>query len=261
MAPSPIPAPLPKWAKAIIELAPFVVTYLEDLLTYKGDHDVTDHWRKLALHWHYTATGGTPRDDVYCTFDIANITGGSLDDSWTTGDYTTCEAAIDTMVTALNSHIPNCYQLVEYRWYRRKFNDYTEQKPFADSGPPERVTAKAITGGTANVMPTQTSMSITEKTAFPRHWGRFYLPVSGGSDMTTARRFDTAAVDAVANAVGACYATLQTAEFFPVVPVTQVDKAPARGLLQVTAVQVDDVPDVQRRRRLSQTSYRKIVTP
>jgi hypothetical protein len=110
-------------------------------------------------------------------------------------------------------------------------------------------------------MATQVAMSVTEKTAFPGHWGRFYLPLSGGSDFTSTRRFDTATVDSVANAVGACYATLQTAEFFPVIPVTQVDKTPARGLLQVTDVQVDDVPDVVRRRRLSQTTYRKVVHP
>jgi hypothetical protein len=55
------------------------------------------------------------------------------------------------------------------------------------------------------------------------------------------------------------YGALMAAEFFPVVPVTQVDKLASRGLLTVQEIQVDNVPDVIRRRRIAATGYRKIL--
>jgi hypothetical protein len=53
------------------------------------------------------------------------------------------------------------------------------------------------------------------------------------------------------------YSALATAELFPVVAVTQVDKAPSRGLLTIDKVTIDDIPDVIRRRRPRNTVYRK----
>jgi len=43
--------------------------------------------------------------------------------------------------------------------------------------------------------------------------------------------------------------------------VTQVDKAHVRGLLGVTHVQVDDIFDVVRRRRLAEPKYKKQLPP
>jgi hypothetical protein len=41
--------------------------------------------------------------------------------------------------------------------------------------------------------------------------------------------------------------------------VTQAQKADLRGLLTISEVQVDDVPDVIRRRRAHTTTYRKVL--
>jgi hypothetical protein len=190
--------------------------------------------------------------------DIANITGGTIDGTWTTTDYTTCETALDTCLTALKPHFLPTLQVSEYRWYKRRFNPMTETKPFQDSGPPERVTPKAILGTSSAFLPRQVACTITERTAWPKHWGRGYFPFGNGAALTTSGRIGTTVVDAIEGAFQTAYATMQAAEFFPVVPVTQVNKDPVRGLLQVTQLQVDDVPDVVRRRRLRNPSYRKI---
>jgi len=44
---------------------------------------------------------------------------------------------------------------------------------------------------------------------------------------------------------------------WPFVPSTQADGVLAPAMLGISEVQVDDVPDVVRRRRPRQTSYRK----
>lgn len=259
MPPSPIPAPLPPWAKFVLKVGPFVASFLDALVDFEGPTDDENEWRHCSLHWDYLSAGGTNADDIYVGLDLANITGGVQDASWTDADYDTCEAAITTWITALNSHIPNCYKLVELRWYKRRFNDYSTSKPFADMGPPERVTPMFVTGGSPAPGPTQCAMTVTERTAWPKHWGRMYLPIFGGSDWLSSRRWDPSTCDAVCTATAAMYTTMAEDEFFAIVPVTQVDKTAARGLLGVKEVAVDDVPDVVRRRRLRNVTYRKVL--
>jgi hypothetical protein len=64
-------------------------------------------------------------------------------------------------------------------------------------------------------------------------------------------------VDDWAQTVHDVYGALMNDEFFPVVPVTQVQKGRVRGLLTVSEIQVDSTYDVIRRRRVHTTKYRK----
>jgi hypothetical protein len=68
-------------------------------------------------------------------------------------------------------------------------------------------------------------------------------------------------VDNVLAAADTLYEAWAAAELFAVVPVSQVNKAPYRALLGVRQLQVDDIPDIQRRRRPRQVKTRILSTP
>jgi hypothetical protein len=107
-------------------------------------------------------------------------------------------------------------------------------------------------------MPPQVAFALTEKTAWPKHWGRTYLPTPQGLHVF-GDRWTSACVDTIVGAANTLYQGLAAAEFFPVVPVTQVASDPARALVGITQVQGDDIPDVIRRRRPRNTTYRKVL--
>lgn len=256
MAPSPIPAPLPPWARAIVWLTPMVGGYLYDLVTHANDAPTDLEWRKLMIRFKVTGTGAVTQDDAFIGFDLVNITGGNVDTSWTTGDYSTAEGLFDTWLAGVKAYVNSYATVTEMKWYKREFNPLTITKPFADSGPPQRLTTRALAcTGNSHGAP-QVSMTITERTAWPKHWGRIYIPFASTA-IATNMRFTTPSIDVVANATNTLYNALSTAELFPVIPVTQVDRTPARGLITISQIQVDDVPDVIRRRRPRNTVYRK----
>lgn len=194
-----------------------------------------------------------------CSFDLVNFTSGDVDNTWITTDFTTFENAFDTFWTSVKPYVHSSHSLVEYRWYRMAFSDIDDPKPFVPSGTPVRSTAKAVPGTyTTTGAPYQVAMSVTEKTAWAKHWGRFYLPGVGAGNFSSDGRFTSAICTSVANATQALYNTLAAAQIYPAVPVTQIDKASARVLLGVNEIQVDDVPDVVRRRRPKRASARTI---
>jgi hypothetical protein len=62
------------------------------------------------------------------------------------------------------------------------------------------------------------------------------------------------------------FQNLMSEEFFPVVPITQIQtggpssgSVPTRALLTMSGVQMDDVPDVQRRRRPENATHRMVL--
>lgn len=273
MPPSPIPAPLPPWAKAALYLAPVIddvikesAGFLWDLLTHEGQAPELSTWRHLQVRIKNMGASSTAKDDAWVTFDIANITGGSLDSTWSAGDYTTVEGLFDTYWTALKPKISTLYSVAEYRWYKRSFTALPSapippgdrDKPFVDGGPPEKVTTKSIAGTGVNIMPPQVAISVTEKTAWPKHWGRFYLPGPDAMLLTTAGRLSSSSVTSILTPTSALFSGLATAEFPVVVPVTQLNKDPARLLLTVNQIQIDDVLDVIRRRRYATPLIRSV---
>lgn len=252
MAIAPIPTPYTKWAGVVIKLAEFVIVgYLEDLLSFGDESSEATTWRRVSVKFTGVSAGWDSSDDCYISIDIANVTSGALDDTWTSSDFATCETIISTFLTATASYRWNGMKASEYRWYRREFDALGAAKPFVDSGPPVRVQGISLVGGIAtNQLQPQAAISFTERTAWPKHWGRFYLPglaVSLGSD----RQLSSGTVTTLATAFNTMYDDLMDAEFVPVVPVTQVQKQPARALLSCTKTQVDSIVDVVRRRRPS----------
>lgn len=214
-----------------------------------GNDPTPSSWRHFQLVGE--PVGSTAASEKFVTtMDIANITGGAVDSTWNDADYATVWAALDELMTAWAANMPTTYRWVEVRSYVRMFNDYSNPNPFVLSGPPERIipTVRQGTSGAATQAP-QVSITSTDRTPYARHWGRNYWPHPSSASCTPAGYVSPSVQTALATAVHSCYADLQAAEFFPVVPITMVGGIPTRGLLTVNEVQVDDLFDVIRRRR------------
>jgi hypothetical protein len=91
-------------------------------------------------------------------------------------------------------------------------------------------------------MPPQVSITVTEKTAVRREWGRLYLPSPRGTDvLLNTGRIDTTVQNGILNATLALYDGAAADDFMPVV------YSPTRKKVYgVEKLQVDDLFDVQR---------------
>lgn len=259
------PAPLPPWAKLLLKGLPFIWALGEALVdTHHEASDVTDvEWRKLVLRFTRSTPAGSVEDQAQIAFNILNLTGGQVDKTWTTADYTTCEAAVSEWFNNVRGLIHTSHTCTDFRWYRMAFSDpMSPSHRFAFSGPPQRVTPFGGVGAQTNTaLPYQDAMTATLDTGVPRHWGRFYLPGLTAQALGTPSRWINTATQTLANGTAEFFDDLYRAEFQPVVPVTQVDKALVPALLTVAQVRVDDIPDVIRRRRPKQTLLRTVGVP
>lgn len=261
----PLPATANAWKnlKTLIKQFGDIIipagAYLYELLDDDAEQaDIA--WMRLNLRYSRATPTGTSEDMAQFKVDVVNITGGAIDSTWTAGDFTAVEGALDTFTTALAARIESGHVLKEYRAYRMMFNpddpgvgnrSKTNGFAYSQSGPPVWVKAKNVPGAFAPAMPYQTACAVTLKTGWPRHWGRCYIPgVAIGLD--TYGRFGATGRQAIANAFFDLNDDLTGAGFLPVVPITQVHNVAFHGLLGVNQFVVDDIPDVIRRRRPKQ---------
>lgn len=268
------PVPNPKLAKAIFKALEWALPIAYAALVDYNGHTTAVHdleWRRLAVEISRTTPGGTVEDRAVTTWDLLNITGGDIDTSWTTTDYTTAEAAFDEFWGTWAGLASSSHAVVGYKWYAMRFADpMTASHRFENTGPPQRAVSKAIPGtGSSAPLPYQIACAITEKTAIPRHWGRVYIPGIATVSMGTQGRWGSGFTTFFANAAAELVDDLGTAQLFPVVATTQMkaDGSPPGtltlkpGLNQITSLVVDDIPDVIRSRRPKQPLLRTIGTP
>jgi len=262
----PIPSPVGKWKKILIAVKDTVVsgvTYLAyefvgemDAAGSDPDDPNASTWRRFVYTFEDT-TSNDPADNQQVSFEIVNMTGGSVDGSWTDADYNGCHVYLHQIFTTLAATFASRYHLTKVEAYVRAFNAYggtytpgVYYKHFADSGAPAWManlnTPMAGDGRAA----AQACSSFTERTPSRRHWGRTYLPTLGIGAYDTNGRVRGPAVDAIASAVHLAYDTLMANDWIPVVVTTMANRVPTHALQGVTAISVDDVPDVIRRRRL-----------
>lgn len=200
--------------------------------------------RRVSLIWDRSAYS---MDRVQTHLDLVNITGGVADDTWTAGDFTTVESALDTYWGAIKSMYHTGVVLTEYRWYRKG----------PGAAPPEptvRVTARSVAGtsGTGPV-PQQCAVTTSLRTALRKHWGRMYLPAPTIANLAAGGLLSNTAVDAYGAAFNTLITTLETADFYPVVYSGTRQRAYA-----INRVVVDNVVDIQRRRRPERQTYQKV---
>jgi hypothetical protein len=253
---------LPAWKKWALAIGATPSSFLIDVLDYfEPMADISQpnpgEWRHASIVWTNAVTN-LVADEEIVGFDISNITNGGLDSSWTSADYDTVDAVLKLLVQQWSLHQHQGMSSKEIRYYRRSFNPYTNNtQPFPPTGPPERVTPWVVAGQDPTPIANQIAVTHSEITAYPRHWGRAYWPAPGAGVFATGGYLSTTFVDAWATVVHDAYQSLQDAQFFPTVVTTQVNKLPSRQLLGVSAIQVDNVPDVIRRRRPRTTTHRK----
>ena len=236
-----------------IQIAPAPLT--------EADPDATI-WNRVQVTIDNTTS--TERTDmaVY-TFDIVKGTGGSVDSTWSDADLGTVATHVSTFNSDVATHLSPDWTFVDIRQYLMAFNPYTFTPdggktfpPFVLSGPPVGFSVQSQVGSGALTTPPQCAMSITELVPVSHHWGRLYLP-SPGDALVAGGRLSNATVDALATAYGALAGGLNNVGFSVVVPHTQVNKKPFRGLSTVSGVQVDNIVDVIRRRRYHSPTYVK----
>lgn len=180
-----------------------------------------------------------------------NLTSGELDQTWVAADYAACESAVEAFWTALLSKIGTDTRYVEHRWYAYGAG-------IVPPNPPSRVTTLAtpIQGTSTNIGPKQVSCTVTLRTTLRRHWGRIYVPIAAGVFGVGGGQLSSADADTIASAARTMLTVTPAAQ--GVVPVVwDRNRKLAFG---TTAVEVDSVPDVQRRRRPRDTGYKKIHT-
>lgn len=192
--------------------------------------------RRVILRWNRNPQS---EDLVQTHFDFVNITSGAVDDTWTTGDFTTLEGYLDTWWTAIAAVTSNQAVLQEYRWYRIG----------PGAVPPEpavRVTTRSVAGGVSGgMLPPQIAGTVTFKTGLRKHWGRIYVPLPSNSQVGgTTGQFVSGYTSALANATHSLVTSAASSDFYLV-----VWSRTRQRMYVVEQLQVDDIPDVQRRRR------------
>lgn len=258
MASTP-PSPLPAFA-ATIFAAPFGLGQkIEHLFEYwyqlaAGD---TPEWRRFVMTCEDLVSGDSA-DDAKVTFDIVNFTGGAIDTSWTDSDYTFVESQLNGLAGVWSPHMNSGYRFSKVDAYRMTFKQawpgsdpQIKMFPFNLTGPPEHSSGLTHTGSDTfgRTIP-QAACSVTEMVPVRASWGRFYLPfaAAGLVDQSTGR-WRGSTIQTIADGIHSIYGGLAQQEFYPVIPITQSRKERVAALEQVTALRIDDVPDVIRRRR------------
>jgi hypothetical protein len=260
MAPvSPIPQPY-KWGKWLVRIVDWTpIGWVLDQFDSEDQAPVGAQWRQLKIRFTGIAPGWDVADDAYITFDIVNLTNGEQDDTWTDADFVTCEGKFRSFCTSMQPATWSGLKVSEFRWYRRAFTPLGDPNPFEDSGPPVRVLQENNAGtATTSVQAPQVALSFTERTPIPKNWGRFYWP-GFCHDLTEGnRQLTVATTDLYMTYFRTLYEGLADADFPIVVPSTMQSGQPARGLLNVTSLQVDSILDVIRRRRPRNPVHRSI---
>jgi len=255
---------LTPWIKKLYRYLPYVyIAGYETGIYLAGDAvDIPDTtWGyKVTSTW----TRATNDDRIMTSMQLMNYTGGAVDPSWTTADFTTAETQLNTFWTSVSARMPTGFTLESYRWY-----------PFGPTitapNPARRITTPAgISGGSSTyAYPHQISCAVTERTSDRLHWGRMYLPplASSASQVGVDGRFVSTHVDAIAGFANTLYTGLSGVDLQPVVwsPAKPARinasgntlPATSAAAYSVEKIQVDNVPDVIRSRRPLPT-YRKI---
>lgn len=271
---------LAKWL--IKHAVPFALAGLESFYT-DGVAEVVNpddaSWRRQVWKYQRNTPLGTEEDYALWGVDIVNVTSNTIDSTWTEGDFALVEAAASELAQALSGMQASHHTLVERAYYMRAFNpdipwgqpvprivtdpdtgEQEEMNRFVRGGPPVFRQALTLAGGaTPSGAPYQAAMSVTLKTPTRKHWGRIYLPgLAGTATPGTNGRFSTAACQQVANLFAEYAADLSANDFYLSVTTTQHEKKYAAAHHAVREIQVDDVPDVIRRRRPRQASVRSI---
>jgi hypothetical protein len=187
-------------------------------------------------------------DVAVCHFDWLNFTSGAPDDTWTTGDYTALETILETFWTALTGYMPAGFRLTQINWYR-----VGAGAPVPNPAERALTLTSPIAGSNVWAQAPQVAVSLTQRNAVRRSWGRTYLPLCGAGITTSGSLFSTL-VDAIANAAQTMVNSGASSDY----QLGTYSKH-LSAFLATEHVEVDDVWDIQRKRRVKSATYKKIL--
>jgi hypothetical protein len=218
-------------------------------------------WSRVEFHFSRTTPAGTQEDRAITKLDLGSVDDAPAIAPLSAGERATANTILSTMWGSILGRVMNNHALVEYRWYDMRFaNPMTPDKRFLERGAPVEIYPDTRTGTDSTTARSiyQASLSVTLKTAARRHWGRLYIPGVAAPNVDTNGRFSAACTDAVRDAFGVAITDLLADGTLLLVPSTQVDGQLQAALLQPHELQVDNVPDVIRKRRPKQASIRDV---
>jgi hypothetical protein len=159
---------------------------------------------------------------------------------------------IQTFLTAVATAISN-----KYRWRSCRYYDVPDAAPHKPVFIEEILAPASFTMGATQTNASQISCSVTFRTDTRRQWGRFYLPgLSQAFLVDTTGRIGSSQVDTICNAARALTDRSNTSLAHPTLTVWSKVQGTRHD---PQYVEVDDVPDVIRSRRLNFPVYKKIV--
>jgi hypothetical protein len=191
---------------------------------------------------------GQPAEDV-----MVNVTHHALtsDDGWSETEMDDAATAYDAFFTSHESYISSEVSLKELRFYHFDPLNVPPRPHILDG---VRTLNNLGTGNAATTLPPQDAVTITWRTSIRKRWGRIYLGGFAGnasSDGRILHTLTTLLADDAETLVNA-FATAGT---------DMVVWAEGVGGETITEIEVDDVWDVQRRRRYDSSLFREFRTP
>lgn len=189
----------------------------------------------LQARWARVRPSGQPAEDVCVNTIHFQASTGGLD----SGDVDLVDDAWQDMLIAIDALFSSEYNPRERRYY----NVPAVAGPYGDPFDTRIGTLTGGVGAAASELPPQCAVSVTWETAARRHWGRIYLPGFINS-LTSYGRITSTNLTVIGDAITAMGTAMRAAGNGIVVW--------DRGTWtphDVTTFRIDDVVDVQRRRR------------
>lgn len=213
--------------------------------------------RRCVLKFARITTAGLREDACQYDFEFVNFTAGVVDNTWIDTDFTALEGFLDSWWTTVKAKCSPNIILDQYRWFKFGPALPLSAKGNEEPGPPVRVTERNVAGTnvTAGMLPWQVALSVTFKTAVRKRWGRIYVAGATMDQIDGYGRINASTMTSLANATDTLFASATANDYAPV-----VYSPTRRSAYGIEAVQVDDVPDVIRSRRLRETGARTIVS-
>lgn len=196
----------------------------------------------LQARWKRVRPSGEPAEDVAVNTIHFQASSGGLN----SGDVDLVDGEWQDMLIAIDSLFSGDYNPEERRYYDLPATA-------GPNGDPFDTRIGTLTGGVGSAaaeLPPQCAVSVTWETAARRHWGRIYLPGFINS-LTSHGRITSANLTVIGDAITTMGTNMRNAGNGIVV----WDRA-AWIPHDVTTFRIDDVVDVQRRRRLGQAFHR-----
>ena len=206
---------------------------------------------KLTSVWTRTTPTGTTEDVGTFSIHLAVVVGSGARAHLDSTQKAAAESDFSEFLDAMIAYINPGWTSSEFRWHDIQAGD-------AKYGPMDRVHVHGMVGGAGSNtrLPDQLAATVTLKTASRLHWGRFYFPgiCPPCIDLAYGRLTNTY-VDLLASSTKALQVALNANTAATEIGVFSKQY---QAWLTVDEIQVDNVPDIIRRRRAKKKSYVKV---